>query len=91
MMQQENGLHPLHQQGNPFNREFRTTNNNQLEFMNEKFSSDLELDMDNFNGDLDCDIERIIFDELKDGGFDINIEQFFNQIPNVGELRSGLY
>lgn len=92
MMQQENGLqHPLHQQGNPFNREFRTTNNNQLEFMNEKFPSDLELDMDNFNGDLDCDIERIIYDELKDGGFDINIEQFFNQIPNVGELRSGLY
>ena len=82
----ENGVHSF--QGHPFTR---MTNNNQLEFMNEKFPSDLELDA--FNGDLDCDIESIIYDEINmgDGGFDINLEQFINQIPNVGELRSGLY
>lgn len=82
----ENGVHSL--QGHPF---ARMTNNNQLEFMNEKFPSDLELDA--FHGDLDCDIESIIYDEINmgDGGFDINLEQFINQIPNVGELRSGLY
>ena len=87
LMMPENGLHPL--QGHAFSR---MTNNNQLEFMNDKFPSDLELD--DFNGDLDCDIESIIYDELNrgDGGFhDINIDQFISQIPNVGELRSGLY
>lgn len=82
----DNGVHSL--QARPFTR---MTNNNQLEFMNEKFPSDLELDA--FHGDLDCDIESIIYDEINmgDGGFDINLEQFINQIPNVGELRSGLY
>lgn len=82
----ENGIHSL--QGHPFTR---VTNNNQLEFMNEKFPSDLELDA--FHGDFDCDLESIICDEMNmgDGGFDINLEQFISQIPNVGEIRSGLY
>lgn len=89
LMMPENGMHPL--QGHAFNRDVRMTNNNQLQFMNEKFPSDLELDA--FHGDLDCDIESIIYDELNmgDGGFDVNLEQFINQISNVGELRSGLY
>ena len=82
-------------QGHPFGREIRVANNNQLEAMNEKFPSDLELDA--FNGDLDCDIDSIIHDELimGDGGLDFNFEQFISQIPNtpltVGELRGGLY
>ena len=85
----DNGVHSL--QGHQFTRDIRVTNNNQLELMNEKFPSDLELDA--FNGDLDCDIESIIYDEINmgDGGFDINLEQFISQIPNVGEIRSGLY
>lgn len=42
--------------------------------MNEKFFSDLELDV--FYGDFDCDLESIICDEMNmgDGGFDINLE-----------------
>ena len=82
----ENGNHSL--QGHPFTR---VTNNNQLEFMNGKFPSDLELNA--FNDDFDCDLESIICDEMNmgDGGFDINLEQFISQIPNVGEIRSGLY
>lgn len=89
LMMPENGVHPL--QGHLFSREIRMTNNNQLEMMNDKFPSDLELDA--FHPDFDCDIESIIYDELNmgDGGFDINIDQFITQIPNVGELRSGLY
>lgn len=85
----ESGVHSM--QGHPFTRDIRMTNNNQLEFMNEKFPSDLELDA--FHGELDCDIESIIYDELNmgDGGFDINLEQFISQMPNVGEIRSGLY
>lgn len=88
VMMQENGIHTL--QGLTFNR---MTNNNQLEFMNDKFPSDLELDAFSADLKLDCDIERIIYDEMNmgDGGFDINIDQFISQIPNVGELRSGLY
>ena len=94
LMMSENGPHPLQQQGHSFSRDIRMTNNNQLELMHDKFPSDLD-NLDAFHGDLDCDIERIIYDELNmgDGGFDINIEQFFSQIPNVSnvELRSGLY
>ena len=82
----ENGIHSL--PGHPFTR---VTNNNQLEFMNEKFPSDLELDA--FHGDFDCDLESIICDEMNmgDGGFDINLEQFISQKPNLGEICSGLY
>lgn len=82
LMMPENGLNSS-LQCHAFSR---MTNNNQ-------FPSDL-LELDSFNLDykFDCDIDRIICDEMNmgDGGFDINVDQFINQMPNV-ELRTGLY
>lgn len=72
---------------------------NQLDFMSQKFPSDLEL-CDTFEGGLECDMDSIIHDELSmgDGALDFNFEQFISQsaFPNtppvtVGELSGRLY
>jgi hypothetical protein len=87
----QNGIHV---QGNQ--QRNNNYNGNQLQFIREKFPSDLELDA--FKEELECDMDTIISNELNigDGGFDFDFEQLASPMMNntpvtVGELSGRLF
>jgi len=72
---------PVHQpmlQTYNFNFQNTMRDGHQLELMNERFPSDLDLCTDVFSDDIGCDVDSIIRSELdqSDGSLDFNFEHF---------------